>query len=196
MFGAIVIGLALVIVLVSTSVDTGKALSMAQSAALKVRDFGMGTTSRPDDGQDRFPVSSIARDSVPSGNKPVTVYQGHYPVCSHAASSRENCVVDGDTFYLGRMAIRILDIDAPETHPPRCALEADLGDRATQRLSRLLSAGPFQLVREGRDTDRYGRKLRRVMRDGRSIGAVLVAEGLARKWTGKRRPWCPGGPSS
>src|SRR5262245_55843696 len=32
----------------------------------------------------------------------------------------ENCVVDGDTFYLGRDPIRIADIDAPEMHPSRC----------------------------------------------------------------------------
>ena len=29
-----------------------------------------------------------------------------------------------------------------------------------------------------------------VMRDGRSIGAMLVAEGQARPWEGSRQPWC------
>lgn len=114
-----------------------------------------------------------------------------YPLCS--SRKRRNCVVDGDTFYFGTEKIRISDIDAPETSPPRCALEADLGDRATTRLSELLSAGPFELVRFDRDTDRYGRKLRVAMRDGRSLGDVLVSEGLARTWTGRRQPWCPAG---
>ena len=100
-------------------------------------------------------------------------------------------MVDGDTFYFGSEKIRLADIDAPETHPPRCALEADLGDRATTRLSELLSAGAFELVRFDRDTDRYGRKLRVAMRDGQSLGDRLVSEGLARTWTGKRQPWCP-----
>jgi micrococcal nuclease len=45
-------------------------------------------------------------------------------------------------------------------------------------------------VRNGRDEDRYGRKLRVVVRDGRSIGDMLVAEGLARAWTGRREPRC------
>ena len=32
------------------------------------------------------------------------------------------CVIDGDTFYLrAASSIRIADIDAPETHPPRCS---------------------------------------------------------------------------
>lgn len=58
------------------------------------------------------------------------------------------------------------------------------------RLQQLLSAGPFTLAPAERDADRYGRKLRIATRDGRSIGAMLVAEGLARPWEGARRPWC------
>ncbi len=101
-----------------------------------------------------------------------------------------NCVVDGDTFWMAGEKIRIADIDAPETHPPRCADEAALGARATARLHALLNAGPVALEIDGRDTDRYGRKLRIVTRGGTSLGDMLVAEGLARPWTGRRMPWC------
>ncbi|WP_264595370.1 thermonuclease family protein [Sphingobium sp. B12D2B] len=88
--------------------------------------------------------------------------------------------------------IRVADIDAPETHPPRCAAEADLGKRATRRLADLVNAGPFEarLASDGRDVDRYGRKLRVLVRDGQSLGGVMVGEGLARSWTGRREPWC------
>jgi micrococcal nuclease len=100
-------------------------------------------------------------------------------------------VVDGDTFWVGADKIRIADIDTPETHPPRCAEEAELGDKATRRLAALLGEGPFELAPiAGRDMDRYGRKLRIVIRNGRSLGDKLVAEGLARTWTGRREPWC------
>ena len=101
-----------------------------------------------------------------------------------------NCVVDGDTFWMAGEKIRIADIDTPETHPSRCALEADLGGRATLRLQALLNAGPVTLAMIDRDTDRYGRKLRVVERGGQSLGDTLVAEGLARPWTGRRMPWC------
>jgi micrococcal nuclease len=101
-----------------------------------------------------------------------------------------NCVVDGDTVWIDSEKIRVADIDAPETHPPRCADEAAKGAAATQRLQALLNAGPFELVVNGRDRDRYGRALRIIMRDGRSLGDQLVAEGLARRWTGRREPWC------
>lgn len=101
-----------------------------------------------------------------------------------------NCVVDGDTFRMDGVKIRVADIDAPETHPSRCAEEARLGDAATARLQELLNAGPVTLEPIDRDTDLYGRELRIVTRDGRSLGEALVAEGLARRWSGRRMPWC------
>jgi micrococcal nuclease len=102
-----------------------------------------------------------------------------------------NCVVDGDTFWFNGERVRVADIDAPETHPPRCPAEADLGNRATERLHELLNAGPFTLQSgSSPDEDRYGRKLRIVERNGRSLGSQLVSEGLARPWMGSRQPWC------
>ena len=101
-----------------------------------------------------------------------------------------NCVVDGDTFWFEGEKYRIADIDTPETHPARCAEEAALGRAATQRLQDWMNAGAFSLAGAGRDTDRFGRKLRIVTRGGTSVGAVLIDEGLARPWEGKRRPWC------
>ena len=99
-----------------------------------------------------------------------------------------NCVVDGDTFWFQGQKIRIADIDTPETHPPRCAEEAQLGAAATERLHSLLNAGPFSL--EGDGEDRYGRALRTVSRGGESLGGVLVDEGLARWYGAGRQPWC------
>ena len=85
-----------------------------------------------------------------------------------------NCVVDGDTFWYRAVKYRISDIN-----------------RATERLHELLNVGPFTLRSDAsRDEDRYGRKLRVVERDGQSLGAQLVSEGLARPWTGSRQPWC------
>lgn len=103
---------------------------------------------------------------------------------------RRDCVVDGDTVWIDGAKIRIADIDAPETHPSRCPREARLGRNATLRLVELLNAGPFEMRTAGRATDRYGRKLRVISRGGRSLGEALVAEGLARRWDGRCRPWC------
>jgi endonuclease YncB( thermonuclease family) len=101
-----------------------------------------------------------------------------------------NCVIDGDTFRLNGEKIRVAGIDAPEIHPSHCAREEELGQRAKLRLLELLNAGGFALEPVESDHDKYGRSLRRVTRDGTSLGDVLVKEGLARAWDGRRHPWC------
>jgi micrococcal nuclease len=111
-----------------------------------------------------------------------------FPLCG--GGRRVNCVVDGDTFWIDGVKVRIAGIDAPEVSSPRCASERALGDEATLRLASLLNAGAFDLGPGPQDEDRYGRKLRIVTREGVSIGDQLVAEGLARRWDGARRSWC------
>jgi len=104
---------------------------------------------------------------------------------------RRTCVVDGDTIWLEGVKIRIADIDTPEISQPQCDAEYTRGIRARDRLVVLLNEGEFSLVAIGdRDEDQYGRKLRVIMRGGRSLGDQLVSEGLARTWTGRREPWC------
>ena len=132
---------------------------------------------------------SMLRETVDSVSPPQPQSSAQFAMCGRL--ERYNCVIDGDTFYFQDLKIRIADTDTPETHPPRCEYERELGARATRRLHELLNVGPFELAQLGnRDEDRYGRKLRIVHRNGRSLGDILVAEGLARTWTGRRQPWC------
>lgn len=134
-------------------------------------------------------VVAIYSAVAPSEGATESVAGVRFQLCGSAP--HRNCVIDGDTFYLGGQSIRIADIDTPETNPPRCAFEAQLGAAATVRLQQLLNGGPFELRTSGtRDSDQYGRLLRTVVRNGQSIGGLMVAEGLARPWTGTRQPWC------
>ncbi len=93
---------------------------------------------------------------------------------------------------LDRAKIRLADIDTPEVARPRCAREAELGRKATERLQGLLSAAPFRLepAPGGRQQDRFGRELKVVKRGETSLGSVLVREGLAQRWGSQRRGWC------
>ena len=117
------------------------------------------------------------------------VEQAHFAQCR--GPQRVTCVVDGDTIWYRHQKIRLADINAPEVSEPQCDAELDLGEKATDRLIALLNAGPFSLVPlPDRDEDRYGRKLRTITRGGKSLGGVLVAEGLAERWVGYRRDWC------
>lgn len=104
-----------------------------------------------------------------------------------AQGTRVTCVHDGDTLWLAGEKVRLAGIDAPEL-AGRCPAETALAIRARNRLIALLSTGEPSLVRHG--SDRYGRTLADVGVDGRDAGEALVAEGLARRWTGRREPWC------
>jgi micrococcal nuclease len=101
-----------------------------------------------------------------------------------------NCVVDGDTFYIGGEKVRIAGIDAPETHPPRCNYEARLGEQATEKLRALLNSGAVTMTSVDRDRDVYGRLLRNVQVNGADVGAAMVASGVARDYGRGRHPWC------
>lgn len=127
-------------------------------------------------------------------DKPETV-AGSFTRCGQARGG--NCVIDGDTFRLGERKIRLIGIDAPETHPARCPAEARQGEAAAAELQRLLNEGPFAMTaRLDRPTDRYGRELRAVTRqrpDGtrQSLAADLLASGKVRPYRGGlRNTWC------
>lgn len=107
-----------------------------------------------------------------------------------AAAPRQTCVVDGDTFWLKGEKIRLSDINAPETGGARCPDERARGEAAKLRLLSLLNSGPVALVDDPRGRDRYGRRLARALRDGASIGDLLVREELAEPWRGRRSDWC------
>ena len=134
-------------------------------------------------------VGGLIGINWPSSSASAQAGEAHsFAVCGMI---RQTCVVDGDTIWLEGVKIRIADIDTPEISSPQCDAEYERGIRARDRLVALLNEGEFELRPIGsRDEDRYGRKLRVVIRDGRSLGDQLVGEGLARTWTGRREPWC------
>ncbi len=137
--------------------------------------------------QDGSPPTALTSRAVATSEQGLAVT---FSICG--VGRRTDCVVDGDTFWFRGEKIRVADIDAPELSPPRCQREAELGEAAKRRFHALLNAGPFTLAAGARDQDQYGRKLRTVSRGGRSLGDVLVAEGLARRWNGPRQSWCGG----
>ncbi|MBB5572113.1 MULTISPECIES: thermonuclease family protein [Rhizobium] len=101
-----------------------------------------------------------------------------------------NCVVDGNTFWQNGIKIRLADIDVPDLEPSHCAGERQKATAAKLRLQALLNNDTFVLSGSGRGDDQHGGKFRIAMRAGRSIGDQLVAEGLARRWTGQATSWC------
>lgn len=102
-------------------------------------------------------------------------------------------VFDGDTLFVWRTrtGIRLAGIDTPEIRG-KCAEEKLAALQARDRLRALLDAARKVEISDcQRDTEMYGRQLCRIAADGQDVGDQLVAEGLARVWTGKREEWCP-----
>lgn len=103
-------------------------------------------------------------------------------------------VVDGDTLTIRGERIRIANIDTPEIRRAQCDAERRLGHVAKRRLAELLGEGDIVVKRgdpiDGRMKDRHGRTLALVSVGGRDVGRILIAEGLARQWSGRREPWC------
>lgn len=100
--------------------------------------------------------------------------------------------IDGDTIVIDGEHIRIANIDAPEIHHAKCDAEQRLGQVAKRRMEALLADGPPEITRgdNGRMKDKYGRSLGRVAVNGKDLGEIMIAEGLARRWDGRRHPWC------
>ena len=112
-------------------------------------------------------------------------------LCALSCEPAEIRVWDGDSIRLGLTseaeAVRIFNIDAPEIEG-QCAYESDLAQQSKHRLAELLAGQRVEIHRQG--TDRYGRTLAAVTVNGVDAGDVLVSEGLARTWSGRREPWC------
>jgi micrococcal nuclease len=114
-------------------------------------------------------------------------------------------VLDGDTVRIAGETFRLVGFDAPETYQARCPFEGELGNQATFRLRQLVARGDLDLERvacacragtDGTSHCNYGRSCGVLRVRGQDVGAMLIAEGLARPFVcgrtscPSREPWC------
>ena len=100
------------------------------------------------------------------------------------------CLVDGDTGWENGVKWRLKNIDTPE-YPPRaeCLAEQEAAKEATYRLLELMRNGYTIIPAE--ETGRYGRDLVNIqLENGRDVGELLIAEGLAQPWPNSGNVWC------
>lgn len=122
-------------------------------------------------------------------------------------STQQFTVTDGDTI---RMAdgtpVRLLGFNTPEKFEPMCAREAELGNRASERLKQLVSSGTSTVTQvacacapgtQGTKRCNFGRSCGILRVDGKDVSQTLIAEGLAVSFPCGRtqcprlpRPWC------
>ena len=102
-------------------------------------------------------------------------------------------VIDGDTIddRATGVRFRLANIDAPETGDnARCFHENRRGEMATTAAIRLVRSAEAVSVRMTFRHDIYGRRVAFVLVDGQDLGEMLVAQGLAVPWQGRRKRWC------
>jgi endonuclease YncB( thermonuclease family) len=130
---------------------------------------------------------------VSAASKPALTgedFKGRFYFCG--TSGLDNCVVDGGVFWFAKTRITLADITAPATDKAACQQERDRGFAAKVRLRDLLNAGKFDIeVLKGRPLAAGSSELRVVTRDGRSLGSILVSEGLAKPRMARQQSWCP-----
>ena len=99
--------------------------------------------------------------------------------------------IDGDSVVSpDGQEIRIANIDTAEIYG-KCESERATARRAKAATQAALSrANTISLKPYVRPRDKHGRTLAYLIIDGRDFGEQMIAEGLARPWTGKRQPWC------
>lgn len=109
--------------------------------------------------------------------------------------------VDGDTVKCDGVRMRdmgdgspnVAGFDAPEIYgKSKCPEEALLGAKAMVRYAELL-AMPGVTIQDSGQRDRNKRRPLVVIRlqDGRTLGGILIAEGLAKEWRPNVKiDWC------
>jgi endonuclease YncB( thermonuclease family) len=117
-------------------------------------------------------------------------------------------VIDGDTIkvYNTGPNVRLVGFNAPETRKAMCDAERALGDQATRRVRDLVRTGGLDYSQvscacrpgtEGTMACNYGRQCGTLKANGRDVGAILIAEGLAVPFVcgatscpKTPKPWC------
>ena len=122
------------------------------------------------------------------------VIEGRFTRCGRGRGYY--CVVDGDTFKLGDISVRVVGVDTAE-RDAECPAEAVQAEASTRALQGWLNRGAFRMTaRLDEPTDRYGRALRNIVRlrpDGSEdqLADYMQREGGARGyWGGFKDGWC------
>ncbi len=142
----------------------------------------------------------VVKAAVPAARPAVTTatagpltgenFSGKFYFCG--VSGLDNCVMTGDTFWYRKTKIVLADIAAPRTDGAACQQERDRGFAAKVRLKDLLSSGRFDLeTLKAQAAGGAPGVMRVATRNGRSLGSILVSEGLAKPRMARQQSWCP-----
>jgi micrococcal nuclease len=124
-----------------------------------------------------------------------------YPI-----ESKQIRVIDGDTIIADGKTIHLFGFTAPEMQGAQCRAERDLGAKATRRMRDLIQASTLDYspvtcscpaTTLGKWICKFARTCGTLKANGRDVGEILVAEGLAVPFLCEGmecprapKPWC------
>ncbi|MDS7596742.1 nuclease [Agrobacterium tumefaciens] len=123
-----------------------------------------------------LPETRPAVEKVSLGEK-----SGAFAFCGQ--SGLNNCVADGNTFWMKGVKMHLAGVEVPQIDGARCMEERQRGFIAKVRLRDLMNAGSFEVASSGAGGARLSRS-------GVSFADQLVREGLAHRSGAKNQSWC------
>lgn len=130
--------------------------------------------------QSALPTSTA--EDRPDG---VIVISDSFTSCDDPAGMA--CTLSSGSYaYRGR-SYHLSDVSTPSLDDPRCPHEADLARQGRAALVSMMNGGAFETRPDSADADPSARIL---LRDGVSIGQLLILKGYAKPWSNKPVDWC------
>ncbi|KAA3504413.1 MULTISPECIES: nuclease [Rhizobium/Agrobacterium group] len=133
-------------------------------------------------------VAAILPETRPTVEKiSIGEKSGAFAFCGR--SGLNNCVADGNTFWMKGVKMQLAGIEVPQIDRARCMEERQRGFIAKVRLRDMLNAGTFD-VASSAGASGQAMERKRLSRSGVSFADQLVREGLAHPASAKNQSWC------
>ncbi|MHA6769827.1 nuclease [Sphingobium ummariense] len=135
-------------------------------------------------------AATVLKDVVPAPGSdaakdlPSTI-SDHFTLCDDLKG--DACVLSADSYAWHGSRYHLSDIRVPSSAEPRCPAEARRAQAARIALATMMNGGAFEARPDPADTDRTARLL---LRDGVSLGQLMVLKGHAQPWSSAPIDWC------
>lgn len=131
-------------------------------------------------------LRSVLPAPAPESQAPVTTsIDTRFSACDEVKD--EPCVLGPDRYAYQGQVYHLSDISVPRLTEARCPAEAEQARKGRYVLLAMLNGGAFDARPDAADRDPSARML---VRDGVSIGELMILKDYARPWSAKPLDWC------
>jgi hypothetical protein len=99
------------------------------------------------------------------------------------------CILSANAYAWRGTRYHLADISVPSGTAPRCPAEAERAQKGRAALAAMVNGGAFEARPDAADPDPAARLL---LRDGVSIGQLMILKGHAKPWSRTPIDWCAG----